>query len=199
MVVAGLITLIATTEFATPTDTSMRLAVTPDDHKRGAENSAVVLIEYLDFECEACGAYFPVLEQLKEEFGDRVTFVSRYFPLSGHKNGLPAALAVEAASRQGKYHEMYALLFTRQDEWGEKAAPTPEIFETYAQELGLNIAQFKTDFSSEEVRARVERDREEGAQLGVNSTPSFFLNGTKLKNPQSLDAFRSVLEAELED
>lgn len=173
-------------------------AVRADDHVKGATSSPVVLVEYLDFECEACGAYYPIVKQMEEEFGDRVTFVARYFPLPGHKNGLPAALAVEAASRQGKFWEMHNLMFDRQKDWGEKQVETPEVFEGFALELGLNMEQFKADVASEEVLARVMRDMEEGKQAGANSTPTFFLNGMKIQNPQSSEAFRALLQSQID-
>lgn len=182
----------------TTEETSTVLTVVADDHTKGASDSEVILVEYLDFECEACGAYFPVVKQMEEEFGDRVLFVARYFPLSGHRNGLPAALAVEAASRQGKFWEMHDLLFTRQKDWGEKQVATPAVFEAYAQELGLNMEQFKADVSSENVMARVKRDMDAGAQVGVKSTPTFFLNGSKIQNPQSAEAFKALLQAAVE-
>lgn len=172
--------------------------VAADDHIKGATSSPVVLVEYLDFECEACGAYYPVVKQMEEEFGDRITFVVRYFPLPGHRNGLPAALAAEAAGRQGKFWEMHDLMFTRQAEWGEKQVATPEVFEGFAQELGLDMEKFRTDTASSEVRARVERDINEGRAAGAQSTPTFFLNGSKIQNPQSPEAFRALLQAALD-
>lgn len=171
--------------------------VSVDDHIKGAATSTVVLVEYLDFECEACGAYYPVVKQLEEEYGDRVTFVARYYPIQSHRNALPAAYAAEAASRQGKFWEMHDLLFTRQKEWGEKQVATPEIFEGFAQELGLNMEQFKADVASPEVVARVKRDQDAGNQLGVKSTPTFFLNGKRIQNPQGYEAFKALLDAEL--
>lgn len=173
------------------------LAIAADDHVKGAATSTVVLVEYLDFECEACGAYYPLVKQLEQEYGDRVTFVARYFPLQGHRNGFPAALAAEAASRQGKFWEMHDLLFMRQKEWGEKQVATPEVFEGFAQEIGLNMEQFKTDVASPEVAARVKRDQDAGIELGVKSTPTFFLNGKRIQNPQGYEAFKTLLDAEL--
>lgn len=168
--------------------------VTVEDYKKGAPDSGVVLVEYLDFECEACGAYYPIIKNLEEKFDKEITFVARYFPLPGHRNGLTAALAVEAAARQGKFWEMHDLLFERQKEWGEKQAATPEVFEGFAQELGLDMEKFRADVVSPEVKARVQRDMDSGRALGVNSTPSFFLNGERLQNPQSEQEFWKILE-----
>lgn len=180
-----------------PELTKQDIPVVADDHVKGAATSTVVLVEYLDFECEACGAYYPIVTQLQEEYGDRVKFVARYFPLPSHRNGLPAALAAEAAGRQGKFWEMHDLLFTRQATWGEKQAQTPEVFEAYAQELGLDMEKFRADVASAEVTERVARDIEQGQQLGVNSTPTFFLNGKQVRAP-SIEAFRTLLDAELQ-
>lgn len=169
--------------------------VTAEDNVKGAAEGHVVLVEYLDFECEACGAYYPIIKNLEKEFDTEVTFVARYFPLPGHRNGLPAALAAEAAGKQGKFWEMHDLLFERQGEWGEKQVETPEVFESFAAELGLDMEQFRIDVASPEVRARVQRDMDSGRALGVNSTPSFFLNGERLENPQSERDFWRILES----
>jgi len=174
------------------------LQVQVDDWTKGTADSSVKLIEYLDFECEACGAYFPLVKRLSEEYGDRVTFVSRYFPLPSHKNSMTSALAVEAAGKQGKYWEMHDLLFAEQQNWGELAAPDPTIFERYAEQLGLNMERYKQDVGSQEVKDRVIRDRDAGNQLGVNSTPSFFLNGEKIQNPRGYEAFVTLLEDALQ-
>lgn len=172
--------------------------VAADDHVKGATDQKVVLVEYLDFECEACGAYYPILKNLEQMLKGKVTFVVRYFPLQGHANGLPAALAAEAAGRQGKFWEMHDMLFERQKEWGEKPAPTPEVFETFASELGLDIEKFRADVASEEVRTRVQRDIDSGRQLGITGTPTFFIDGEKIQNPKSEQAFWAILETRLD-
>lgn len=171
--------------------------VATDDYIKGNQNAPVTLIEYLDFECEACGAYFPLVQQLAKEFPNDLKIVVRYYPLPGHKNGLPAALAVEAAARQGKFFEMHDLLFTEQRNWGEKQTPTPEVFERYAQKLGLDMVKFKKDVNSQEVKDRVERDVKSGTKLGNTGTPSFYLNGEKIQNPRSLEDFKTIIQAEI--
>ena len=169
------------------------LEVVSDDYIKGNKEASVTIVEYMDFECEACGAYYPLVKQLSEEFKADVRFVNRYFPLPGHKNGLPAALAVEAAARQGKYWEMHDKLFAEQKNWGEKPAADPKIFEGYALQIGLNMDQFKKDLASKEVKDRVERDKNSGTRLGVSGTPTFFLNGNKIPNPKSPDDFKSFI------
>lgn len=170
------------------------LEVVADDYTIGSPSAKATLVEYLDFECEACGAYFPLVKQLEEEFPNDLRVVRRYFPLPGHRNGMTAALAVEAAARQGKYDQMHDLLFTEQEKWGEKAAPTPEVFEKYAQQLGLDMAKFKTDVASQSVKDRVQRDIDSGKALGNQGTPSFFLNGERIQNPQGLEPFKALIQ-----
>lgn len=176
-------------------DQKQLLDVAVDDYIKGNKEASVTIVEYLDFECEACGAYYPLMKQLSEEFKTDVRFVNRYFPLPGHKNGMQAALSVEAASKQGKYWEMHNKLFDEQKNWGEKPAADPKIFEGYAKEIGLNVEQFKKDVLSKEVMDRVERDKSSGEKLGVNATPTFFLNGEKLQNPKSPEDFKTLIKA----
>ena len=171
------------------------LEVAPDDYTKGNKEAPITLVEYLDFECEACGAYYPVVKQLAEEFKDDMRVVSRYFPLPGHKNGMQSALAVEAAAKQGKYWEMHSKLFEDQKNWGEKASADPKIFEGYAQAIGLNVEQFKEDVNSKAVKDRVERDLNSGFKLRVSGTPTFFLNGEKIPNPKSLEDLKTLISA----
>jgi len=165
-----------------------------NDWTKGNPDSNVILIEYLDFECEACGAYYPLVKRLLEEYDDKVLFISRYFPLSGHKNGMTSALAVEAAGKQGKYWEMYNLLFEQQKNWGEKKSSDPTIFEQYAKQLNLDIEQLKKDVNSKEVKNRVIKDKNSGNRLGVSSTPTFFFNGKKIQNPRGYEAFKLLFD-----
>lgn len=173
------------------------LQVAPDDWIKGNKDARVTVVEYLDFECEACRANYPLIKRVSEEYGNDVAFVSRYFPLPGHKNSMTAALAVEAAGKQEKYWEMYDLLFEEQEKWGNRTSPDRKIFERYAEQLGLDMERFKQDVDSKEVKDRVTRDRDAGNRLKVNATPTFFLNGKKIENPRGYEDFKSLLEKEL--
>lgn len=168
-----------------------------DDWAKGNKDAQVTLVEYLDFECEACGAYYPVVKQLEAEFGDRVRFVSRYFPLPGHKNSMTAASAVEAAGRQGKFWEMHDTLFENQKAWAEKSMADPKLFLAYAQKIGLDMAKYQKDVNDSSLRDRIERDKRSGEALGIQGTPSFFLNGEKISNPRSYEEFKTLISAEL--
>ncbi len=171
------------------------LEVTSEDHILQGSNSRVTLIEYLDFECEVCGTYYPLLKVLKNSFGENITFVVRYFPLPGHKNSMNAALSVEAAAKQGKFWEMHDKLFENQKIWGEGAISNPQIFANYAKEIGLDMEQYTKDLNDPSTLARIERDKDSGKKLGVSGTPSFFLEGERIPNPRSYEEFKTLLNA----
>lgn len=180
-------------------ETADILAIAADDHMKGNPDAKVTLIEYLDFECEACGAYYPLIKQLGTEFPNDLRIVTRYFPLPGHKNSMTAAIAVEAASKQGKYWEMHDKLFETQETWGNKQMPTPQVFEQYAQEIGLDIEKFKADVADPTTKARVLRDFDASEKLGNNSTPSLFVQSKKIQNPRSYEAFKELIQSEIDN
>lgn len=178
--------------------TSELLTVVSDDWTKGNKDAQVTIVEYLDFECEACGAYYPVVKRLSEEYKDKVRFVVRYFPLPGHANSMTSALAVEAAGKQGKYWEMHNILFENQRDWGEMQFADPKIFENYAQQIGLDMEKYSTDITSREVKDRIERDRTSGEELDLAGTPSFFLNGNKITNPRGYEEFKKIIQTAIE-
>jgi protein-disulfide isomerase len=170
-------------------------AVHPLDHLQGNASSSVIIIEYSDFECPACRTYYFVMKQLVVEFGSQVAFAYRHFPLTEiHANAEFAARAAEAAGKQGKFWEMHDLLFEKQDEWAKVANIEP-MFESYASLLGISVEQFKTDFNSKEVINFVKTERASAIKLGLQGTPSFFVNGKQIQNPSSVDAFRTIIQA----
>lgn len=195
LIFAGGAFFISKKDTKTVSDSKKILEVVNGDYIKGNRDASVTIIEYLDFECEACGAYYPLVKTLSEEYKNDVRFVSRYFPLMGHKNGLTSALAVEASSRQGKYWEMYDILFENQKSWGEKESADPKLFEEYAKQIGLNMDQFKKDRDSKEVKDRVNRDLNNGKKLDITGTPSFFLNGEKIPNPKTIEDFKTFIDA----
>jgi len=163
------------------------------DWVKGPAGAKTVLIEYSDFQCPACGSYHPILRKLLAEFGDRMRFAYRHFPLKQHPNAEPAARAAEAAGRQGKFWEMHDLLFEGQSTWSD-LADAEGIFDGYARRLGLDLARFHADLNSAELRKTIEEDRRSGSRLNLPGTPSFFLNGTLILNPEGYDEFRKILQ-----
>lgn len=166
------------------------------DQIKGNKESQVVLVEYSDFQCPACKAYHPVVKQLMEEFGDKIQFVYRHFPLSQHKQARPAAYAAEAAGRQGKFWEMHDLIFDRQNDWANQG-DAEKLFLDYASELKLNLDQFGNDLDAAEIKDKVESDFKSGAASSVNHTPTFFLNGKEIPNPQGYEEFKALIAGAL--
>ncbi len=164
------------------------------NHLYGDGKKNVTLIEYGDLQCPACGAYFPIVKQLKETYKSDITFQYRNFPLVQiHQNAMAAHRAVEAASNQNKFWEMHDLLYTNQKEWVNLSDPTPA-FESYASSLGLDIAKFKTDVVSDQVNSTINADIAAGQALGANSTPTFILQGKKIdENPRDYDSFSKLI------
>lgn len=183
-------------EATTNTDAKV---VTASDHVRGDRNAPVTVIEYGDFQCPACGAFYPIVKTLEANYAGKVRFVFRHFPLIQiHPNALAAARAAEAAGMQGKFFEMHDKLYETQSVWGESTTNQQALFEGYAQELGLNMAQFKVDYVSDKVATIINNDQASGQKaFNIDSTPTFILNGVKIKNPQGVDEFSKLLDAEI--
>ncbi len=168
------------------------------NHTDGGGKSGVLLIEYGDFQCPACYQYFPLVEHVRTQFKDDITFQFRNFPLiEVHQFALLAARAAEAANMQGKFWEMYNQLYTNQPQWSRSSDPTP-FFESYASQLGLNLDKFRQDIKGDETNSIVQADRAEAERLGFNSTPTFVLDGTKVDpNPTTQDAFDKLISNEI--
>lgn len=152
-------------------------AVRPDSHRLStAADGRVTLVEFLDFECEACRAAYPLVERLREEYGDRVSFVVRYFPIPSHFNAERAARSVEAAAQQGRFEQMYQRMYETQADWGEQRVPADEVFRGFAADLGLDLAAYDAAYSDPATLDRVRSDFNDGIALGVQGTPTFFVN-----------------------
>ncbi|WP_020579238.1 DsbA family protein [Actinopolymorpha alba] len=171
--------------------------VRSDSHRLStAKDGKVTLVEFLDFECEACRAAYPVVEQLREEYGDRVTFVVRYFPIQSHFNAERAARAVEAAARQGKFEAMYQRMYETQAQWGEQQVPADATFRGFARDLGLDLTAWDATYNDPATLERIRKDAADGEALGVRGTPTFFLNG-ELLEPSSIEDFKGAIDAAL--
>ncbi len=167
----------------------------PSEHKIGAGKKGVTLLEYGDFQCPSCGTFFPIVEQVKAKYGDDITFQFRNFPLTQiHNNAMSAHRAAEASAKQNKFWEMYTILYSRQQIWSNSKNATQNM-EDYASEIGINVEQFKTDFQSTEVNSIINADIAEGNKLGVDSTPTFFINGKKVDDIEpTLESFSKVID-----
>ncbi|MET1086410.1 MAG: thioredoxin domain-containing protein [Arthrobacter sp.] len=153
------------------------------------------LVEFLDFECPSCGSVHPVVVEFQAEFGDRITFVQRHFPLSAHPNSGQAALAAEAAAQQGMYQQMANKLFETQSQWAGTQQTQAPLFRTYAGQMGLDLAKFDAAVADPKTEERILADIEDGKALGVNGTPTFFLNGEKLTLSTKADFRQKLADA----
>ncbi|MEK6335186.1 MAG: thioredoxin domain-containing protein [Acidobacteriota bacterium] len=157
-----------------PDPPAMTVAIA-DGAVRGDANAAVTVVEFTDFQCSACGAMYPVIEEVLKSYGNRVRFVVRNFPLTRvHENAMRAAQAAEAAKAQGKFWEYIDLLFHNQK------ALDDESLKKYATQVGLDRKRFDAEFDSAKYDAVIRRDMEEGEVYGVEATPTIFINGVML-------------------
>ena len=164
---------------AQSTDGETPALVRADSQELSEGSTDVTFVEFLDFECEACGAAYPAVEELRERFGDEVTFVVRHFPL--HGNSEAAARAAEAAAAQGEFEAMYRRLFETQTEWSHSDSSQEDVFFGYAEDLGLDMEEFRAVYDDPATLDKIRRDQADGKALGVSGTPSFFLDGEKLE------------------
>jgi len=166
-------------------------------HIRGNPDAMVTLEEFGDFQCPPCSTFASFGEELLKEYDSRLRIVFPNFPLPLHEHARDAALAAEAAGLQGRFWEMHDVLDREQAAW-TKAPDTHELFESYAGTIGLNLDQFRKDMDSEKARERVDSDHALGDSLGVNVTPTFFINNhpvdPKDKNPEGV---RAAIDAAL--
>ena len=169
-------------------DAPVEAVSTDGDPSTGPVTAAVTVIMFSDFQCSACAATHPVLKQAMSSFPGKIRFVVRDFPLESiHENAFNAALAAGAADAQGKFFEYIDLLYRNQDDLA------PASLKRYAAEIGLNVERFELDFKSEKIAAEVRKDMADGNKLGINSTPTVFVNGRRLRR-NSPEAFTAAIE-----
>ena len=181
-------------------------ALTASDWMEGNPNAKVTLVEYGDFECPACGAYFPVMQQLFAAYSSTVLFSFRNYPLTTiHPFAEISAQAAEAAGLLGgpsKYWAMYDSLYQNQTQWSTNGALTPsqvvsQYFNGYAQSIGLNVSRFDNAINASSVIQKIQNDVNGGNTAQINHTPTYFVNLKQIPNPTSLSDFESVLNAAL--
>ena len=167
------------------------------DHEIGSKDAKVTIIEYADYQCPGCGTAAPKAEALAEKYKDHVRLIFRNFPIaSSHPNARAAAAAAEAAGLQGKFWEMNELLYANQDAWkNANATERDNIFKSYAEQLKLNIDQYKTDIASNKVKNKIDFDMALGRKHGVAATPTFYINGKNTEMDSSGSIESSVKEA----
>jgi len=156
-----------------------------------APNAVVEIIEFSDFQCPFCSRVGPTLKEIKTTYGDKVKVTFLHQPLPFHPNARPAALAAEAARKQGKFWEMHDKLFANQQ------ALSPADFEKYAGEIGLNVEQFKKDVGDPTLGAIVAQHQAIANAVGATGTPAFFINGKNLRGAQPVEEFKKLIDEEV--
>ena len=183
-----------------PTDSSnikqfAEFQIEENDRFRGPIDAKVTLVEFMDFQCPACASYYPLLDALLDDYPDDLNILFKHFPLKTiHSMAEPAGRAAEAAGLQGKFWEMHDILFEKQNEWSRKG---PDTFLEYAQSLDLDLEKFESDFKSKELKDKIDKDFSLSIDLGLNSTPTFYLNGELISNPGSYEDFKLLIEEHL--
>lgn len=180
----------------------------PTQHLEGDLSSNIKLVEYGDYQCPYCGEVYPVLQQVLAKYSNQISFQFRNFPLTNlHPNAYAGARAAEAAGLMGKFWQMHNKLYqenvtyytaqqtgTTFNTWINASNPLPD-FDSYAKQLGLNVAQFNKYYNSNQVNNAIEADMAVGGKLNVQGTPTFFLNGKNIGNPVTLSGFEKIINA----
>lgn len=149
---------------------------TPAGGSVATSKGVVTIDEYGDYQCPPCGALHPIIKTLKGEYGDRIQFAFHHFPLTQlHSHALEASYAAAAAGLQGKFWEMHNMLYEKQSEWNEVGDFRPIVLE-FARKIGLDLPRFTRDIDGLQVVTVVSEDMQRGALLGVNGTPTVFIN-----------------------
>lgn len=164
---------------------------TENQPTRGKATAPVTVVMFSDYQCSACSATHPVLQEVMAGYGDKIRFVVRDFPLVQiHENAYNAALAANAANAQGKFFEYTGILYRNQDKLDEASLIR------YASQAGLNVKQFEADLKSKKYAPDVEKDIADGKSLGISGTPTIYVNGVKVRG-FSPEGFRRAIDKAL--
>ncbi|HET6863599.1 MAG TPA: thioredoxin domain-containing protein [Candidatus Saccharimonadales bacterium] len=171
------------------TNSSGASGAQPTNHVEGQNKAGVTFVEYGDYECPICEAYYQPLKQAVAPLLDQIHFQFRNLPLTSiHPNAFAGARAAEAAALQGKFWQMHDKLYENQNAWVSSSSPI-DLFSQYAQQIGLNVGQFKADYASSKVNDSINADLAAFAKTGQQQgTPAFFLDGKYLANTNLIDA-----------
>ena len=200
-IIVVLIGIFAITSHGSNTSTNLK----PTNHVEGLGKDGVKLVEWGDYQCPYCGEYYSTVKQVVAQYYNQITFQFRNFPLTSiHPNAFAGARAAEAAGLMGKYWQMHDLLYQQNQEyyasngsfstWIGASNPEP-FFVKDAESLGLNGTKFQQLYSSDKVNNLVLADENVGNSLGINATPTFFLDGKQIQVADSVSAFDKLINA----
>ncbi len=165
----------------------------------GSPTASVTVEEFADFQCGSCAATHPVMKEIQSSYGSKIRFIFRQFPLAMHDKAYDAAVAAEAAGMQGKFWAMQDQLFSNQQAWSGPSANNKQLWNEYAQKIGLDVQQWQNDIAGISAKSRVDQDMQRGKALNVSSTPSIYVNGEMVPFPEVNPAgMRRIIDAELQ-
>jgi len=160
----------------------------------GPEDAPVTIVEFTDFQCPYCARAQKTLQEIRERYGDKVRLVYKSYPLGIHKKARPAAIAAVAAHEQGRFWEYKRLLFERQKELNRDGT-----LEEIAKEVGLDLARWQKARDDGLTSGKVTLDEQQAQRLRVRSTPTFYVNGYRIKGARPFESFARIIDAELAD
>jgi len=182
----------------TPAPTGDKTKIIRDNsHKTGS--GSVQLVEFGDYQCPACGAAYPNIKQIMKDYDGKVTLYFRNFPLTQiHQNAMMGAEAAEAAGAQGKYWQMHDALYDNQKEWGElNGTEAEDKVLGYAKGLGLDTDKMKSDIDNEKYKQVIQQDMADGNALGINATPTLYVNGTQVQGGYDYNTIKAAIDSAL--
>jgi len=169
-----------------------------DAQESATEKATITITEYSDYQCPACAYFHPIVKKLKDKYGDQIDLNLKFYPLNNHRFAALAARAAQSAKNQGKFREMHNMIYENQKRWSQSSNPAP-IFEGYAKKLDLDMAEFRNDLNAMETQKTVMQEKQEGVNQGVNSTPTFFIDGQKLEQlPRTFAQFDQIIQQRLD-
>lgn len=160
----------------------------PSSFRIGPDTARVKVVEFSDYQCPACKSIAPHVKTMIATYGDRIQFVYRHYPLPQHKNALRASVAAEGAGAQGKFWRMHDRLFEMQEAWASLADPT-EYFLLLGREALVEVDPLREAIKKQAAFAKIQGDIADGNRVGIQGTPTFFVNGRRLemRQPKDLD------------
>ena len=168
----------------------LKFPISAQDQKQGNENAILQLVEFGDYECPHCGTAYPIIKELQKNFGNKLLFVFRNFPLVDmHPNAYPAAQVAEAAGLQHKFWPVHDIIFENQ-----QSLSISRLLK-YAEKAGVNIEQLVVQMNAQKIVDKIEMDMEGGARSGVNGTPTFFINGKRYDGDYDFESMKSFLSS----
>jgi protein-disulfide isomerase len=179
---------VMTSLFANVDNKVYNVKVGPNDAYKGNKNAKITIVEFSEFQCPFCSRVNPTISRIMKEYGDKVRVVFKHNPLSFHKDAPLAAQASLAAGKQGKFWAMHDIMFKNQRKL------KPDNLNSYAKEIGLDMAKFATDLNSDALKKQVADDMAQAKQLKARGTPHFFVNGRRLAGAQPFDRFKALID-----